>query len=401
MYDNGAKTKSEYVYDTENRLEKKEVNGKTQEKYTYDKDGNLTSIVKPGATKTFTYNADNKLTETRINGNLVESSTYNSMGLKVSSSLKKEYNVTVSEIKTEKSQTQGKSKRYSSTYEEDNSFVEKETHIIPGKDGYEYKEYLGEIKDEKMQWLADFIGMFAPAFSNGWHEYADSLTVKEYQTVTVEGRDSFEESKDIPHEKTVSGSDTYVKRTPATSTEKKTEGSHTETEVYYENSLFVYDVTLSNPQVLAEESAPGAARVSYTYAGEERLSSSVLGTYVYDGRGSVKKVVNAGTIVRDYEYDPYGNIVKGAPTQDRMFGYNGEEYTPQSGLIYLRARHYNPSTATFTSKDTYAGSKTSPVTRNRYSFANNTPIMYQDPSGHLLEKGYEWSKDGMYMIMNH
>ena len=103
---------------------------------------------------------------------------------------------------------------------------------------------------------------------------------------------------------------------------------------------------------------------------------------MYDGRGSVKKVVNGSTVVRDYEYDPYGNITKGAPLQERIYGYNGEEYTPQSGLIYLRARHYNPSTATFISEDTYAGDKTDPVTRNRYSFANNNPVMYQDPSGH-------------------
>ena len=62
--------------------------------------------------------------------------------------------------------------------------------------------------------------------------------------------------------------------------------------------------------------------------------------------------------------------------------YNGEQYTPQTGLIYLRARNYDPATGTFTSKDTYMGDKTDPVTRNRYTYGNNNPVAFQDPSGH-------------------
>ncbi len=81
-------------------------------------------------------------------------------------------------------------------------------------------------------------------------------------------------------------------------------------------------------------------------------------------------------------YDPYGQITCGAPVQDTIFGYNGEQYTPQTGLIYLRARNYDPSTGTFTTKDTYLGNKLEPVTRNRYTYGNNNPITYQDPSGH-------------------
>lgn len=381
-FDKGIKSESTYIYDTENRLEEKKIDNKTAEKYSYDKDGNLTSITKPGQVKIFTYTVDNKLSETRVNGSLMEQVKYDATGLKVSSTLKKEYNVTVTDTITTKEETKGKTRLYSKPYEETTEYTEKEIHVIPGKDGYEYTEYVGESRDTFMQRLADFVGILAPFSDKEWHECADSFTEKEYRTVKVEGVDSSENSREVVHENTLTGEETYVKRTPNKTTETTEESSHTETRVYYETAYFAYDLTLSNPQVLAEESAPGVSRASYIYAGEERLSSSSLGTYIYDGRGSVKKVINGNTVVRDYEYDPYGNITNGAPSQDRMYGYNGEEYTPQSGLIYLRARHYNPSTATFTSKDTYAGEKRNPVTRNRYAYANNNPVMYEDPSGH-------------------
>ncbi|MBO4617184.1 MAG: hypothetical protein J5717_07505 [Lachnospiraceae bacterium] len=381
-YKDGLKSESKYIYDSLNHLEKKETNNKKVEGYKYDKDGNLITIEKPGNTKTFTYTIDNKLKDTYVNGSLTESATYDASGLKVTSTLKKEYNVTVTDITVNKEETKGKTRRYTTPYEEDNSYTETHIETIPGSEGYEYTEFVAEHEDEDMQWLADFVGIIAPAFSDSWHQYADSLTTEEYRTVSVEGTESTKKTTEVLHEDSVSGSDTYVKRTPGSVKEAQEESSHTETRTYYEKSYLVYDMTLSNPQVLSEESAPGTSRVNYTYAGEERLASSSLGSYVYDGRGSVKKVVNGSAVVRDYDYDPYGNITKGAPAQERMYGYNGEEYTPQTGLIYLRARHYNPSTATFTSEDTYAGDKTNPVTRNRYSYANNNPMMYKDPSGH-------------------
>ncbi len=74
--------------------------------------------------------------------------------------------------------------------------------------------------------------------------------------------------------------------------------------------------------------------------------------------------------------------MSGAPAWNTVYAYNGEQYAPQTGLIYLRARSYDPKTGTFTSKDTYAGEKTNPVSRNRYTYANNNPVSYQDPSGH-------------------
>ena len=41
----------------------------------------------------------------------------------------------------------------------------------------------------------------------------------------------------------------------------------------------------------------------------------------------------------------------------------------------------DPSTGTFTSMDTYAGSLSDPISLHKYLFANSNPVMYSDPSG--------------------
>lgn len=53
--------------------------------------------------------------------------------------------------------------------------------------------------------------------------------------------------------------------------------------------------------------------------------------------------------------------------------------TPQPPM---GARHYNPATATFTSRDTYNGRLDTPVSLNRYTYAHNNPLNLWDPNGH-------------------
>jgi len=140
--------------------------------------------------------------------------------------------------------------------------------------------------------------------------------------------------------------------------------------------------------VLSTYASPQIATASDTfqYGPGGRTSSDTTGTYIYDGRGSVTETVVQSKVTNTLRYDPYGEITEGAPSQDNIFGYNGEQYTPQSGLIYLRARNYDPANGCFTSKDTYLGNKIDPVTRNRYTYANNNPVSNQDPDGHKAKK---------------
>jgi RHS repeat-associated protein len=88
-----------------------------------------------------------------------------------------------------------------------------------------------------------------------------------------------------------------------------------------------------------------------------------------------------GALVGTASYGPYGATTAhtGATTP---FGYTGQ-YTDPTGLIYLRARYYDPATAQFLTVDPAYGQ-----TRARYDYVNGDPIDKTDPSGmHLCPAG--------------
>jgi len=66
-------------------------------------------------------------------------------------------------------------------------------------------------------------------------------------------------------------------------------------------------------------------------------------------------------------------------------GYQTQYTDPTTGDTLMQARWYNPGTATFRSRDTYAGNLNTPVSLNRYTYAHNNPIRYSDPSGRCIE----------------
>lgn len=59
----------------------------------------------------------------------------------------------------------------------------------------------------------------------------------------------------------------------------------------------------------------------------------------------------------------------------------GERLNPDSGLIYLRARHYDPRTGRFLGMDRHPGIRKEPVTAHKFLYANANPVDVRDPSG--------------------
>ncbi|MED1664847.1 polymorphic toxin-type HINT domain-containing protein [Brevibacillus laterosporus] len=65
------------------------------------------------------------------------------------------------------------------------------------------------------------------------------------------------------------------------------------------------------------------------------------------------------------------------------FLYAGELYDEESGLIYLRARYYDPNDGRFITKDTYKGQVDNPLSLNRYTYVYNNPLIHSDPTGNV------------------
>lgn len=134
---------------------------------------------------------------------------------------------------------------------------------------------------------------------------------------------------------------------------------------------------------------------NYTY-GLERISAisgSTRTEYVYDGRGSVVAEVSynnawytfggglARKTVTSKSYTPFGEQIGETVSG---FGYNGEYYNAATGMIYLRARFYEPEMNRFAQKDLLRGSILDPLGLNRYPYCTNDPINFCDPSGMAL-----------------
>ena len=142
----------------------------------------------------------------------------------------------------------------------------------------------------------------------------------------------------------------------------------------------------------------GNYRGAYTYANGERVSVEDLGQvegkpnnplyYLSDALGSTIAITNMNAgIIDSNRFGPYGEaispVAKNARLTNSPWGFTGESHDIEGGLIYLRARYYEPETGRFLNEDSYEGQVNNPLTLNRYIYCGNNPILYIDPSGHF------------------
>ena len=91
--------------------------------------------------------------------------------------------------------------------------------------------------------------------------------------------------------------------------------------------------------------------------------------------------------------DEFGSQIMSQGTTPNAYRYTGQQSDADSGLLYLRARYYEPSTGRFISQDTYKGDRKVPSTLNLYVYCKNNPLKYTDPSGHVVvinDSGGQW-----------
>ena len=90
-----------------------------------------------------------------------------------------------------------------------------------------------------------------------------------------------------------------------------------------------------------------------------------------------------GQAVASSSYNLYGARKTSTDTTGNPFAYNGEA-RDDTGLDYLRARYYDSQGGTFLTEDSYPGEDTDPLSQNLYSYVQNNPVNYTDPSGHRM-----------------
>jgi RHS repeat-associated protein len=118
-----------------------------------------------------------------------------------------------------------------------------------------------------------------------------------------------------------------------------------------------------------------------------RQTSATTGVsyFLNDHLGSTAALTNVnGNPVEQENYDSFGNSASSARTR---YGYTGRERDPDTGMLYYRARFYDPQVGRFLSEDPmgfYAAV-------NWYAYVGDDPISYIDSTGMeiLTAKQYE------------
>lgn len=113
----------------------------------------------------------------------------------------------------------------------------------------------------------------------------------------------------------------------------------------------------------------------------QRLTLGNVAWQLNDTQGSAQLSVADGTGLasRTY-YSPFGEIRNLLPSLPTEHGWLGKTKDPTTGLTALGARYYDASLGRFLSTDP-ASDGSSAQAANAYSYAENNPITYLDPTG--------------------
>jgi len=138
-------------------------------------------------------------------------------------------------------------------------------------------------------------------------------------------------------------------------------------------------------QVVEEYTGTSLSRV-YNYGlalvSQRQVSGGAVSYYGVDGHGSVRFLTDgSGTVTDTYQYDAYGLEVGNTGSTPNNHLYSGQQYDPDLGMYYLRARYYKPDTGRFWTMDTYGGGNEDPLSLHKYLYCQGNPVNRWDPSG--------------------
>jgi RHS repeat-associated protein len=150
----------------------------------------------------------------------------------------------------------------------------------------------------------------------------------------------------------------------------------------------------------------GTNKLHYTYnSAGELVSVNFNGTeyyYIFDAQGNVIGLINsAGTQVVKYTYDAYGNTISttGSESGSTQVGgknpyrYKGYRLDAETNWYYLQSRNYSPSLSRFISADDVVGKPGELLSHNMFAYARSNPINHADSEGN-------WVVDVVFLVMD-
>lgn len=148
-------------------------------------------------------------------------------------------------------------------------------------------------------------------------------------------------------------------------------------------ATFAVDPNAALPRILTR--TKGGVTTYYVY-GLELLyedTNGAIATYHSNQVGSTLAITDGSQNVTDrIGYAPFGTVTERTGTTDTLFLFNGSlgVTTESNGLLYMRARFYNPVLMRFCNADPikFGGGL------NWYAFGNDNPILSADPSGEFV-----------------
>ncbi|GMQ57591.1 hypothetical protein AN1V17_19860 [Vallitalea sediminicola] len=151
-----------------------------------------------------------------------------------------------------------------------------------------------------------------------------------------------------------------------------------------ENGVYT-GFTYNAGQVVSEDNSYGEIRQNII-RGYQQIASKddtdQINYYLHNVHGDITSIVNSeGKMLNAYNYDAYGKITSKEALVPNRYNYAGEQYDDVTGQYYLRARYYNPTIGRFIQEDSFRGDGL-----NLYTYVQNNPVNYIDPTGHCREK---------------